>query len=925
MTCRRIVYMRCSGNMGGVIYWAAVLLLGCLLAGWGTGGREAAAQASVQPVVLQGDNLTAAVSYGLEGYIKNGRYTQLTAVIEPKGEKFSGILQVMVPGSSGSDNSDNYAYQKHFSANGKEKTTVSLSFPGILPQDKFLVDIKDDDGRTVCSGAIEADMVSDDQKIFIGVLSEEADALHYLQSTESQVISLQEQDFSEDYKKMDALDVIVITEKDLEFLTDAKQKGLTEWVQSGRRLVLCVETGLEEKLEKFSEQIPEWTAGQSRDVKTSFGLKSKDLETIERMVIKDAEQENAQKVAEFLKRNLQDAVYENWRYEIEDLTANLYLLEPDSEVYQSLIEDYSDEELAEYLKVEPDEAEQKELLDNLTVQKVEKSFTPVSVKNARVLLRQNGDALLQEVEYGMGSIVLSGCSLTLEKSVWQTVGRQIKSVLISDIYPIEQEDSEGSYNIRSALAINETDGLPNLKLYGFLLVLYVLLVGPVFYLICRRKNKRNLLWVLIPGTSVLFSMLIYLLGTGTRIREPYANYVSQLELDNASSGVQKTYFRLVNNSNRSSTTVLEGNCDILPLTEWSYDYSWQADGGEPQIDRIKDKSYQCAIEYDAKQTSITLQNLAAFKGKELQNSQVVQMDGSIQADIISDNLQLKGTVTNGLSCDLTSCFLYNKGKLVLLGDIPAGETITLDKKADMVKTVDYEYDYYSMLDDVLDREEDIASDITRKQRCIYLAQEYLEERSMQGCFLYGFFDTQDAAKDSFIEKLSCPTYGMTAVAMPVALHYRSDSDKMLPDLSVYLESTDYSLTDGKNILKDGVEKIKATYRLPDKYSWKQLIYGLDNNAELSGLEYMYLNKAYFNGSVSLKNQKTGKKISLISSGEEKVVDNLQPYINPDGSLTLYYDLVDVEGDADLYCLPTLMVAVRENTKQEQSGKSSVQK
>ena len=109
------------------------------------------------------------------------------------------------------------------------------------------------------------------------------------------------------------------------------------------------------------------------------------------------------------------------------------------------------------------------------------------------------------------------------------------------------------------LNLNSTDSLPNLKLYAVLLLIYVFLAGPVIYVIMKKKDKRSLLWGIVPVFSIVFSVTIYLIGTSTRIQKPFVNYVSTVELPEKGNNHHNinTSFTITSSSYRDFSIVTE--------------------------------------------------------------------------------------------------------------------------------------------------------------------------------------------------------------------------------------------------------------------------------------------------------------------------------------------------------------------------------
>ncbi|MCI5596118.1 MAG: hypothetical protein MR380_05305, partial [Lachnospiraceae bacterium] len=60
----------------------------------------------------------------------------------------------------------------------------------------------------------------------------------------------------------------------------------------------------------------------------------------------------------------------------------------------------------------------------------------------------------------------------------------------------------------------------NLPLYGILLIIYILLIGPVTYFGLKRLGKMEWMWVYIPVAAVLFSIVILWGNRGSKVTEP---------------------------------------------------------------------------------------------------------------------------------------------------------------------------------------------------------------------------------------------------------------------------------------------------------------------------------------------------------------------------------------------------------------------
>ena len=58
--------------------------------------------------------------------------------------------------------------------------------------------------------------------------------------------------------------------------------------------------------------------------------------------------------------------------------------------------------------------------------------------------------------------------------------------------------------------------LPNVWLVGGFLLLYIIIIGPLNFIILRRMRRTELAWFTIPVGVVLFSVVAYMLAVGSK-------------------------------------------------------------------------------------------------------------------------------------------------------------------------------------------------------------------------------------------------------------------------------------------------------------------------------------------------------------------------------------------------------------------------
>lgn len=99
------------------------------------------------------------------------------------------------------------------------------------------------------------------------------------------------------------------------------------------------------------------------------------------------------------------------------------------------------------------------------------------------------------------------------------------------------------YQITNVLRDLPGLSLPPTWLVGLVLLLFIILIGPVNYLVLRRMDRRELGWITIPVLTIIFALGIYGFGATTKGRSITVNSVSIVRIapDTRSAELQAFY------------------------------------------------------------------------------------------------------------------------------------------------------------------------------------------------------------------------------------------------------------------------------------------------------------------------------------------------------------------------------------------------
>lgn len=149
--------------------------------------------------------------------------------------------------------------------------------------------------------------------------------------------------------------------------------------------------------------------------------------------------------------------------------------------------------------------------------------------NARVIATgEAGQPLLVSRSYGAGQILQAAFDLQALRDVGNPVALWVPVLSLNQETRSLSEGlrSQGFSTLRESLRLPQLSFLSGLGLFGFLSA-YILIVGPVNYLILRRFNRREWAYFTIPLWVLIFTIGAYVWGTSGR---GSATLVNQLGL-----------------------------------------------------------------------------------------------------------------------------------------------------------------------------------------------------------------------------------------------------------------------------------------------------------------------------------------------------------------------------------------------------------
>jgi hypothetical protein len=282
--------------------------------------------------------------------------------------------------------------------------------------------------------------------------------------------------------------------------------------------------------------------------------------------------------------------------------------------------------------------------------------------DGRMLAGVGDQAVVAERAYGSGSVTIVGFDPTaswlkgtaVAESLWRRLipTRTAGGPVIGDDSQIVQAASQ-----LPSLALPPIGGL--VALIGG----YILLIGPVNYLVLRRLDRREWAWVTMPALIVVFAVGAYAFGTLLRGSDLIVNEVAIVRgAPGATEGLAQAYLGVFSPNRGSYQLRVPGGA--LLSSPVAGDFS--VDGSQSSLD---------VIQGDPSRVRDLAVGFGSLRTVRAESAVTVPL---VQTDLRLEDGHLRGTVTNASTERLLAPAVVLGSTVAKLSDLAPGAKADLD-------------------------------------------------------------------------------------------------------------------------------------------------------------------------------------------------------------------------------------------------------
>lgn len=322
------------------------------------------------------------------------------------------------------------------------------------------------------------------------------------------------------------------------------------------------------------------------------------------------------------------------------------------------------------------------LAESKTPEAMTISSMDISMKNSTPVLREGDHILLQRVEKGKGIVGIASFDFGMAPlSAWtgnsafadKLVGALLPKYYFGEIYQKTRMINENVYAIDNALRNIPELPLPKTSHIIYIYIAYILLAAPISYILLKKLDKRELLWMTVPLLSLVFSGAVYATGAGTRLTEPISNVISLVDIDNSGTIIPKIYAGIFTPKKENIRVEAGTGYDIQPMLLNTGYYGGSYGNGGPS-GRIDSKVIL------GSGTTLEFYRNGIWSMKTMAMESKIALKGKLETDLNYANGTFFGTIRNTSGFDLEECYIITPNQYASIGPVKNGETKQVDIK-----------------------------------------------------------------------------------------------------------------------------------------------------------------------------------------------------------------------------------------------------
>ncbi len=266
-----------------------------------------------------------------------------------------------------------------------------------------------------------------------------------------------------------------------------------------------------------------------------------------------------------------------------------------------------------------------------------------------------------------------------------------------------------------------------------LIGLFILIIGPINYLVLKKLDKREKAWITIPAIVLIFSLVIYVWGFRTRFDKPLSNNISIIKIMPESDEASvETKSGIIDFKKGDMDISVDEKVFLKTISDNYNFYSSNFRDGDVFIEYVLDDS-----------NHVIFKNRAVWDTQLINLEESINIDGNISSKLTLENGKITGEIENLSSLKLEDAVLIYNKYYEKLGDIDIGEKSSVNVSLNQPSFKNGYYDVINVLypwnysSNNNDKDDVLNSRVKREIAEIFLSSNY-RDTAENNIFLIGW-------------------------------------------------------------------------------------------------------------------------------------------------------------------------------------------
>ena len=512
------------------------------------------------------------------------------------------------------------------------------------------------------------------------------------------------------------------------------------------------------------------------------------------------------------------------------------------------------------------------------------------LSGGNVIQSDESRTLLATVPYSQGMIAVAAYDFTdiqnfciqnpsfMDHTLTQIIGETRLNRLAEEVY---SGDSGRYWSIRNVINTGNVRRLPNMALYAMEIIIYIFLAGIGLYIFLRQRDLSRLYRSSVVLLSLVFTVLIYLMGSRTRFRGVFYTYAQFQEVswDSISENV---YMNMRAPYSYPYQVELQSGYTVKPVTS-SYSY-----GNEGQTRFTGDEDWRADISHQENCTRVTIRDVPAFEPRYFQMDKTEKNENQtgFYGSLEIDHGKISGTITSQFQEKMENCTVFFNDKLIYLGDMEPGETLEMSDYPVLEYPRNHSYEVASYLSGQshfkqADIENDEYVEAVEKTNLLSFYLDYYMPSYLSGARVVGIKENSGTSS-SLIS--AADVEGRTVASSNVEV-YSSEDEILYRQADLRQPKVITGNYDEKSNALFGMDPVTLEYSFGNDIWIQRLTLDCVSEEFLQGGNGSLLK---FAGNIYFYNHETGGFDKQDQAKREYDSDELIPYLSPGNTLTVKY-------------------------------------